>query len=158
MSKPGRTFIVWYNVRFDGSIKSPLENAAEWAEGAIYAWGDDVEVDEDGSTVVNQRRTEFEFDEPILDLHEAADKIEAAWQSAPNAPVQIEIWSVERTETQELFNLTLRKGLFERTEGRLGKWTDDHAQRLRELEELHDLHQWDEEAIYNDNADELGVK
>ena len=135
MSKPGRNFVVWYNVRFDGSIKSPLENVAEWAEGAIYAWGDDVKVDEDGSTVVNDRRTEFEFDEPILDLHEAADKIQAAWQTPPNSPVQIEIRSVAMIETEELIDLSIQKAGSELTEGRL-KWTDAEEQRLQELEEL----------------------
>ncbi len=143
MSKPGTTFKVCYYATFPESFGFDFEH-----DGSVCGFEDEeTEVHEDGSVTIRHRTAIFEFDEPVSDLDEAFDRIQDAWQSAPDAPVQIEIFSIVRVETSEMTFLQTVKLLHDK-DG-IGKWTDDHAQRLRELEELQALHQWGEEGVYN---------
>jgi hypothetical protein len=142
MSKPGTTFKVGYNINLHESC-----DFGPGADAIVQDFDEDqVEVREDGSVIIRYRFTIFEFDEPVSDLDEAFDRIQAAWESAPDAPVQIEIFSVVRAETSEMGLLQAMKNLCEKHEG---KWTDAKEQRLRELEELQALHQWDPSTLYN---------
>ena len=143
MSKPGTTFKVSYYVTFPESFGFDFEH-----DGSVCGFEDEeTEVHEDGSVTIRHRITKFEFDEPVSDLDEAFDRIQAAFQTPPDAPVQIEIFSIVRVETSEMTFLQAVKQLHDK-DG-FGKWTDDHAQRLQELQELLDLHQWTGEGVYN---------
>jgi len=144
MSKPGTTFNVGYNINLHESCAF-----GPGADAIIQDFDQDqAEVREDGSVIIRYRFTTFEFDEPVSDLDEAFDRIQAAWRTAPNSPVQLEIFQVERAETNEKIMLELRKHGIEA--GRFSKeWTDAEEQRLRELEELQALHQWDTSTLYN---------
>ena len=97
MSKPGTTFKVGYNINLHESC-----DFGPGADAIVQDFDEDqVEVREDGSVIIRYRFTTFEFDEPVSDLDEAFDRIQAAWRTAPDAPVQIEIFQVERAETNE---------------------------------------------------------
>ena len=146
MSKPGTTFKVSYFVNFHESFGFNFDCGFAEKLANLFDDEEDTEIHEDGSVTIRHRFTIFEFDEPVSDLDEAFDRIQAAWESAPDAPVQIEIFSVVRAETSEMGLLQAMKNLCEKHEG---KWTDAKEQRLRELEELQALHQWDQSTLYN---------
>ena len=159
MSKPGTTFNVCYNVHLDDSfgqvdVESPSWSKAMSRASAMPEDEDCLEVHKDGSTTIHNRWTTFEFDEPVSDMYEAADRIRDEWQEqiAPNSPVKIEIYCVERAEVHEKIVLELIKHGIEASDSD-EEWTDSDEQRLRELEELHDLHQWDQSVLFNDDIE-----
>ena len=66
--------------------------------------------------------------------------------------MKIEIYCVERAEAHEKIVLELIKHAIEAGDSD-EEWTDSEQQRLRELEELHDLHQWDQSVLFNDDIE-----
>ena len=125
-----------FNVMY--SVYLPEAVTADW-DVEVDSDGCDEGVDfhEDGAISILHRHKVVEFDEPIS-LDEALTELQNTWET--NAPVSVQVYSVERVETSRLTLLEVLK--------RMRVLSEEESQDLDGLQKLCAEKDWKTETLY----------